>query len=217
MAQDYREEFFRKFLVSSDLKGEREVFDRFFGKPIWWITDKKINAGLIKANPDFLKSACHKLPKGKLQTCQGQLGNIFAKAQKTKKTVRFKCSFGKFGFCLPLVSGDKVYGFISVCNIPKDVPQQFLDLFVNFTHTILEATKKELELSKLYDTIRPRAIALSTVHTIHRLISSTLNIDELMPRIARLSLQILRARKSSIMLLDGKRRFFGYSGKHRFG
>jgi HD-GYP domain-containing protein (c-di-GMP phosphodiesterase class II) len=66
--------------------------------------------------------------------------------------------------------------------------------------------QKELELAKLYETLRPRAIALSTVHTVHRLISSTLDLNELLPRIARLSLQIMRANRCSIKLVDSKRK-----------
>ncbi|MBU1007199.1 MAG: HD domain-containing protein, partial [Candidatus Omnitrophica bacterium] len=66
----------------------------------------------------------------------------------------------------------------------------------------LKEFQKEQELTKLYDTIRPRAIALSTIHTIHRLLSSTLDMDELIERIARLTLQVMRSRYCAIMLLN---------------
>jgi HD-GYP domain-containing protein (c-di-GMP phosphodiesterase class II) len=54
--------------------------------------------------------------------------------------------------------------------------------------------------------IKPDTIALSTVHTVHRLIMSCLNLDELLPRIARLSMQILNASRCSIKLIDSKRK-----------
>jgi len=48
--------------------------------------------------------------------------------------------------------------------------------------------------------------ALSTVHTVHRLLASTLNLDELLPRVARLCLQVLRSNACSIFLLDSSRK-----------
>jgi hypothetical protein len=62
------------------------------------------------------------------------------------------------------------------------------------------AQKEELE--RLSATIRPRAIALSTVHTVHRIINSTLNLDELVSRLAHLTAQVLRAHHCAIFLID---------------
>jgi len=49
--------------------------------------------------------------------------------------------------------------------------------------------------------------ALSTVHTVHRLLASTLNLNELLPRVAHLCLQVLRSNACSIYLLDSSRRY----------
>jgi HD-GYP domain-containing protein (c-di-GMP phosphodiesterase class II) len=81
-----------------------------------------------------------------------------------------------------------------------------MNIFAAFTDTIVKEVQKELELSKLYETIRPRAIALSTVHTVHRLIGSTLDMSELLPRVARLSLQVIRANRCSIKLVDSTKK-----------
>lgn len=66
----------------------------------------------------------------------------------------------------------------------------------------LENFLKTEELNRLSATIRPRAIALSTVHTVHRIINSTLNLDELVSRLAYLTAQVLRVNRCSIYLLD---------------
>mgnify|MGYP001579851357 FL=1 len=69
-------------------------------------------------------------------------------------------------------------------------------------HSCLENFWKSEELNRLSATIRPRAIALSTVHTVHRIINSTLNLDELVSRLAYLTAQVLRVNRCSIYLLD---------------
>ena len=132
--------------------------------------------------------------------------NIYKKARRRKRVQKFEHPRGVYGFVLPLVQGNKIYGYISLYNIDTEIPDGIVDLFKLSLDTTLTEIQKELELTELYETIRPRAIALSTIHTIHRLISSTLDIDELLPRIARLSVQVMRANRCSIKLLDEKKK-----------
>ncbi len=47
-----------------------------------------------------------------------------------------------------------------------------------------------------------RRKALSTIHVVHRLISTTITINELLPKIAQLTRQLLDVRKCSIMLYE---------------
>jgi HD-GYP domain-containing protein (c-di-GMP phosphodiesterase class II) len=72
----------------------------------------------------------------------------------------------------------------------------------------MEVVRKEVELSKFYDTIRPRAYALSTVHTIYRIIGSTLDLEELLPQLARLTLQFFQASRCSIFLTENGSKHF---------
>lgn len=66
---------------------------------------------------------------------------------------------------------------------------------------------KEFEsVQKLNEKIQALSLALSTVHTVHRLLTSTLNFDELLPRVARLCLQVLRSDYCSIFLLDPEKK-----------
>jgi HD-GYP domain-containing protein (c-di-GMP phosphodiesterase class II) len=128
------------------------------------------------------------------------------KAGLEKKLTRFECLEGLRGFVYPIYQGDKLYGYIGACYTKKDVSPEIMDIFAAFTDTIVREVQKELELSKLYETIRPRAIALSTVHTVHRLIGSTLDMSELLPRVARLSLQVIRANRCSVKLVDSTKK-----------
>ncbi len=71
---------------------------------------------------------------------------------------------------------------------------------------------------KVHSKIQALSLALSTVHTVHRLLTSTLNLDELLPRVARLCLQVLRSNSCAILLLDeGKRNLIPRTDVHLDG
>jgi HD-GYP domain-containing protein (c-di-GMP phosphodiesterase class II) len=137
--------------------------------------------------------------------CLDPVLHALRRAKKSKKMEIFFCAAGRHGFVYPIIQGDTIYGYVGACYTKRDVGPRFLGVVASFTDTVVREVQKELELAKLYETIRPRAIALSTVHTVHRLLTSTLDLSELLPRIARLSLQIVRANRCSIKLLDSKR------------
>ncbi|HPM43594.1 MAG TPA: GAF domain-containing protein, partial [Candidatus Omnitrophota bacterium] len=203
----YQTELFERLKKSAGLKTGQESFGCYLKPTLWWIIEKpnpKIHemAKVISGN-----CACLKKAKGRhTASCLKNVHESIKAAAKEKKLVTFDCREGLHGFVYPIIQGEKHYGYIGACYAKKDISPQILDIFSNFTDTIVREIQKELELSKLYETIRPRAIALSTVHTVHRLISSTLNLPELLPRVARLSLQIMRANRCSIKLVDAKKK-----------
>ncbi len=203
----YQQELFDRLKKSPGLKSEEEAFG-FYLKPLqWWIIDHpepKIHElfPLISDTCPILK----KDPQNKKSACARSLHDLIKKAAAENKVTTLDCLDGMHGFIYPIRHGEKLYGYIGSCYAKADVTDDMLKIFAAFTDTIVREIMKELELSKLYETIRPRAIALSTVHTVHRLISSTLDLTELLPRIARLSLQIMRANRCSIKLVDYKRK-----------
>ena len=196
----YQEQLFKKLSKSLDLKKERQLLNQIFEKPLFWIvTDANINE--INSIPK-----CPKILRNERKECLKCLNRALKQAKRSRKIEQFVGPAQCFGLCLPLVQGDALYGFLILCHLKTVPSQECLRLFEALNSTILEKVQKELELSKLCQTIRPRAIALSTIHTIHRLISASLNLDELLPRIARLSLQVLRAKRCLISLVDEKTR-----------
>ncbi|MGB2598823.1 MAG: HD domain-containing phosphohydrolase [Candidatus Omnitrophota bacterium] len=122
------------------------------------------------------------------------------KRQKTLE--QFSYAKKRKGLCCPIILDDKTYGFALLLGLKRTVPSSFQIIFTSFINAAVREVQKELELEELNKTVRPRAIALSTVHTVHRLMGATLNMDELLPRIARLSLQVMRANRCSIKLVD---------------
>ncbi|MDO8603033.1 MAG: HD domain-containing phosphohydrolase [Candidatus Omnitrophota bacterium] len=138
-----------------------------------------------------------------------KLGKYLAKikAGPLREYMIFKCSCDKICLSLPIMQGSSVYGYVLFTHLDKEPGKAIVDSVRICMDLALREFQKEQELTKLYETIRPRAIALSTIHTIHRLLSSTLNMDELIERIARLTLQVMRSRHCSIMLLDESKRY----------
>jgi len=203
----YQKELFDRLKKSISLKKEEECIGCLIKPAAWWIIEKPTPnirelEKIISVNCPYHK----KHPASKRNKCTRAVFEVTKKARETKTLTKFDCIEGLHGFAYPIVQGDRLYGYLGTCYRKKDVSPQILDVFSAFTDTIVREIQKELELSKLYETIRPRAIALSTVHTVHRLISSTLDLGELLPRIARLSLQIMRANRCSIKLMDSKRK-----------
>lgn len=203
----YQKELFDRLAKSVGLKKGEECFGCYLKPALWWIIEKpnpKPNEleKIIACNCAYLKRSKNK----NKARCIKDVNDHIKTAAREKKLVLFECHEGLHGFIYPIMQGDKHYGYIGACYAKKDVTPQILDIFATFTDTIVREIQKELELSKLYETIRPRAIALSTVHTVHRLISSTLNLHELLPRVARLSLQIMRANRCSIKLVDARKK-----------
>lgn len=203
----YQKELFDKLKNSVSLKKEEECIGAWLEPAQWWLIEKPSPTlielqRLVYNNCPFRKKRSTK----RKTRCLISIGTALRKASKEKATIKFDCSEGLHGFVYPIAQGGKLYGYIGVCYSKKNAPKKILNIFSAYTDSIVREVQKELELSKLYETIRPRAIALSTVHTVHRLISSTLDLNELLPRIARLSLQIMRANRCSIKLVDYSRR-----------
>lgn len=191
--------------LSKSIKKEGAFFNQLFAGSILWLVD---------TSPTFTgefflltdRPVCPKAKDRKGRECPRCLKAALTRAKRSRNLEHFVCPQRCFGLTFPLVQGDALYGFLIFCHLKTHPSAEVLRLLEALNKTILEKGQKELELSKLYQTIRPRAVALSTVHTVHRLISSCLVLDELLPRIARLSLQILRAKRCLISLVNKKAR-----------
>jgi len=208
MPEEYKEEFLKKLVKNPSLSGEKKSLDSVMGHPAIWRIFESTEKGFAAIDVDNLSICEYRKGNKKHETlCRNNIRKLILSAKKTKQPKVFRCPGNKYSVILPLIQGDKLFGLIMICNLDESISNKMLSLLAAFTEAIMADVTKELELSKLYETIRPRAIALSTIHTIHRLISSTLKLEELLPRVARLSLQVLRASRASIMLFDEKRKY----------
>ncbi|MGB2630554.1 MAG: HD domain-containing phosphohydrolase [Candidatus Omnitrophota bacterium] len=197
----------RKLKGSVDLRREIEAFRRYI-KNFAWIIFPKVPGSVDELKKTEVGKYVAKELTRKEEIRKG-LEDILAALKKCKRQNSFEqFRYGKrrMGVCYPLVSEGKTFGYIVLCGLRRAVPETLQALFTSYTDVVVRETQKELELEELNKTVRPRAIALSTVHTVHRLMGATLNINELLPRIARLSLQVMRANRCSIKLVDRRRK-----------
>ena len=188
-------------LASKSFKELQSSFDRLLLKPLWWFADKKSLSAIKpliavkrpKDVQDYLS----------LSDCKKNIIRSIGQAKKTKQAIAFELNHNStFGITVPVIKDSKLMGFFGICNLRSGPGPALQDVLSGYVKSILGQIDKESELLRLYELVRPRAIALSTIHTIHRLISSTLDIKELFPRIARLSLQILKAERTRICMVN---------------
>ena len=201
------EKLFSKFKKNWDLKQEIAAFKKYLKNPDWIIIPKTVNKRQRLKNAELIESV--KKTAGNRKQFKKDLIRISRCIERScarKAMLKFRYGDNAHGLCYPLFSEGKVFGIIALCGLKKEMSPDLERIFSAFTDTVVRESQKEKELEDANDSIRPRAVALSTVHTVHRLVTLSLNINELLPRIARLSLQILRANRCSIKLVDRKKK-----------
>jgi HD-GYP domain-containing protein (c-di-GMP phosphodiesterase class II) len=186
----------QEFLIKFSKSGSIAIFRKLCLKVL-----KKIHCIFLDAEYKPLKSSDERKHL-KLEKYLARL-----KINTSREYMIFKCSCNKICLSFPIIQGSSVYGHVLFIHLYREPKKTAIDAAKICMDLSLKEFQKEQELNKLYETIRPRAIALSTIHTIHRLLSSTLNMDELIERIARLTLQVMRSRYCSMMLLDESKKY----------
>lgn len=201
------------------IENYRETLEEAFGGGTLWlycsvdVSQEKPNMDFIKKNLREKRGICEVKDKRSRNylKCLDDVEEGIGKSIKKNKIFSFKCYGARRGVSLPLSGeeGDvnKVYAVILICNIKVDLTQCLLRLLEVFKNVISDLLIKENELRNLKETLHPRAVALSTIHTVHRIIASTLELDKLLPKIARLCLQVIRANRCTISLMDEEEKY----------
>lgn len=185
------------------------AFNRLFGKPLGWLYVIQ-NGGhrLIRLNQKghcafFAKSASNQ------QSCVAFLDKYFRQIQEDpdklgKLPQIYHCSFGRTGVIFSLKRLEQLKGFLILCAVGKKEKEvkPYLEAFNQFLQSQVDLAYKSFELQNFYETVHPRALALSTIHSVHRMMASSLRLHELLPRIGRLCAQVLKARKCVLYLVD---------------
>lgn len=190
--------------MTADKKEKKEFLEKFLESETIAAFKKLCSEVLIKSRCLFFDSR-FVLLKSRAQCIAKSL--IKLKSHALKEPLIVKCSCCKICLFVPIVQGNNIYGYILFMHLPHEPNKKIIRIIEFVIELALKEFQKEQELIKLYDTIRPRAIALSTIHTIHRLLSSTLNMGELIERIARLTLQVMRSSYCAIMLIDNSKKY----------
>ncbi|MBU1084005.1 MAG: HD domain-containing phosphohydrolase [Candidatus Omnitrophota bacterium] len=196
--------------LKNNWQGRKEIraFSRYIKEPEWIFIPASavMSYGMLKKTKleEHLKRSSG--GKGDVRREIYKVLSVI-KHTRDKRALRLFC-YGKacHGAAYPLISGQSIFGFILMCGFKNKLPEDLGSIFTALTDAVIREVRKEFELEEVNENIRPRAVALSTVHTLHRLMTSTLDINELIPRIARLSMQVIRANRCSIKLVDKKRK-----------
>lgn len=205
-----------------------EAFTESFGRPIGWLVlfeeqgrqrlirlDRKQNCAFYCKSSDNHRSCEAFLTKFTDQLAHNE-------DSLERLPLFYRCSFGKNSIVFPLRYLGVVKGFLVFCCVkrPEKEVAPLIAPFHFFLGTHVELAYKNFELNNFYETVHPRALALSTMHSVHRVINSSLRLKELLPRIGRLSAQILKAQGCAIMLTDPNRKyllpFFSFGENPKF-
>jgi len=201
------ERIFSKFKKNWNLHREIEAFSKYLKNPSWTMLSQT-SKGYKGLRKTMAAKCIKRTAKTQLQA-QEELAKIYKvlKKSRDKRTLeRFRHGNKLHGLCYPVIVDGTILGFVILCGLKKEMSSNLADIFTAFINAAIRESRKELELEDINKTMRPRVVALSTVHTIHRLMTSTLDLNELLPRIARLSLQVIRANRCSIKLVGRKRK-----------
>lgn len=195
-------EVFDLFRSHESLRKLRVSYDFLIGRPIWWISFR-----LDGGADAFRKSLENSYeiwndPRVKRFRFSAGVFSVLKRRAREKRPYLFTTENGLVNFCVPLVTGDRIIGSFGLIGLKAGIRQEILNMLAEYLAVTLDNCAKKEEIARLSATIRPRAIALSTVHTVHRIINSTLNLDELISRLAHLTAQVLRSSRCAIYLFE---------------
>ncbi|MCM8775060.1 MAG: GAF domain-containing protein [Candidatus Omnitrophica bacterium] len=203
-------------------------FSRLLGHPLGWIYLEEENGGRLirldrRGNCSFYAGS-----QSNRLSCDNFLAKyrqqlLESEEASQKLPILCKCQFGKYMGIFGLKHLGKIKGFLMLCALrgPESQMRSYFEPFDYFLASHMELAYKTFELNNFYETVHPRALALSTMHSVHRVISSSLRLSELLPRIGRLSAQVLKAQGCAIMLVDHDRNYllpsfsFGTSSRYK--
>ncbi|MBI3313001.1 MAG: GAF domain-containing protein [Candidatus Omnitrophica bacterium] len=228
MKEKYKLSVVEKFLLPNPQWQEGyKSFSRLFGRPLGWLF-------LIEDDGNRLirldrKGACsfYGTSLSNQASCEAFLHKYMEQLSQNEDALQktpmfYRCSFGKNGAIFSFRHLGKLKGFLILDELKESEKkiETFLEPFDYFIASQVDLAYKNFELNNFYETVHPRALALSTMHSVHRVISSSLRLNELLPRIGRLSAQVLKAKGCSILLVDSEQQYllpyFSFGESKRF-
>jgi hypothetical protein len=203
---------YRYLSTSEQWKEGYKVYHKVLKKPLGWFycNGESKKTILRRLNRKECCLAYTDINTGQ-GTCPHFINQIVQKSRENGplKEPRFFRCFKNKTCCLVSFDQGNSDGFIVFCNLPvkeKKLREQ-INCFVPFLNSEIDSFKKVRDLENVYENIHPRAIALSSLHSVNRAISSTVRLDDLIPKIGRLCVQILKTSYCSILLVDEAKRY----------
>jgi len=202
--------FESKILLSDSWQRAYASFHAVFKKPLGWLcvaneTDERLIRIDRKNYCDWYCQSSRSERK-----CEGFLSG-FAKDKMSESHASFhsfSCHANRPCAFFLVQTGREKRACFFLCNlkVPFQELAEIPAAFYEYLQVAMELTLKNAELANFYETVHPRALALSTMHAVHRVVSSITKLQDLLPRIGRLSMQVLKAKICRIWLVteEGK-------------
>jgi len=106
-------------------------------------------------------------------------------------------------WAVPLRDGGNLLGLV-LCPGQEGVElDSHLDMALE---TLTLGSSVSIRNAQEFEQMRQKAVALSTVHSVYRLMSTTREVGDLLKQMANLTIQVLNVRKCSIMLVESGKR-----------
>ena len=102
-------------------------------------------------------------------------------------------------WAVPLTDSGKLFGLVLCPGEEGSTLEPHLDMALE---TIALGSSVAIRNAQEFEQMRQKAVALSTVHSVYRLMSTTRDMSDLLKRMANLTIQVLNVRKCSIMLVN---------------
>lgn len=200
-------ELWSSLLVHPEFKRQRAFFAPLLGGPIWWLYTVRRDRDRLWAEMDGRTWSVWQDPRVMDLTCRKSLlAQIARHVDVNHLGFDLECpQHRRSTHCIPLVFEHNCWHGVALTHLEShgSLKPAYQLLAANLK-LVLSHTQQAAELKKVSESLRPRMVALSTVHTIHRLINTISGLDDLYARLAVLTSQVLRAKECVIFSVDRK-------------
>lgn len=200
-------------LAHPEFKRQRTLFAPLLGSPLWWLFTVSREHGRLWAEMDGRTWGVWQDPRVMELACKKQiLAQIARRSDVTPLGFDLSCTHHALStHCVPLIfERDRWHGLALTHLELRTASRAVFQLLAANLKLVVSHAQQAGELKRASESLRPRMVALSTVHTIHRMINTITGLDDLFARLAVLTAQVLRAKECVIFSVDRKN---GGSGK----
>ena len=201
------QELWEGLVNHNDFRKQRGLFTSLIGNPLWWLVTIKPSRKKKTPSLDPQTVQLWSDPRFSSWTCRSALLNQISKRLKSGGPFDVICRRHSLKtHCIPLISNRSSFHLLALSHL-ETLPgtKAALQLLYSNLKMLIGSVMQEAELKRLTESLRPRMVALSTVHTVHRLINTTLTLEELYHRLAHLTGQVLHAKECSIFIVEKTR------------
>ena len=204
--------FSKHFLKNKNWTQGYKSFHDLLDKPLGWLL---LNGKVQEPKRLNRVSCCDIFAKSAQQQklCTNFLTNLELSSSEESpedEMQLFTCPEGRRCVSVPLKSRKQNRGKLVLCNITSNgkAKKNALISFRHFVSSCLENVRLADKAANIFEDLQPRALAMSTMHTVHRIISSSLHINDLIPRLGRFMSQVTKSDYGAVFLVDEKRQYF---------